>query len=88
MHGKAVNTELQPTRTINSILTSTPLGKAFASVTTDESNRIGKLSNAAYMLANEEMPFTKYPAGYTALEYDYAQCEFSNWSDRGLCKPL
>ena len=37
MHGKAVNMELQPTRTLNSILTSTPLGKAFASVTTDES---------------------------------------------------
>ena len=32
MHSKAVNMELQPTRTINSILTSTPLGKAFASV--------------------------------------------------------
>ena len=58
MHGKAVNMEL-PTRTINSILTSTPLGKAFASVTVDESNRVGKLFDAAYMLAKEEMPFTK-----------------------------
>ena len=27
MHGKAVNMELQSTRTVNSILTSTPLGK-------------------------------------------------------------
>ena len=62
MHDKAVNMELQPTRTINSILTSTPLGKAFASVTTDESNRVGKLFDAAYMLDKEEMPFTKYPA--------------------------
>ena len=49
MHGKAVNMELQPTRTINSILTSTPLGKAFACVTTDESTRVGKLFDAAYM---------------------------------------
>ena len=56
MHGKAVNMELKPTRTINSILTSTPLGKAFVSVTTDESNRVGKLFD---MLAKEEMPFTK-----------------------------
>ena len=31
MHGKAVNMERQPTRMINSILKSTPLGKAFAS---------------------------------------------------------
>ena len=34
MHGEAVNMERQPTRTINSILKSTPLGKAFASATT------------------------------------------------------
>ncbi|KAL5457233.1 hypothetical protein EMCRGX_G034478 [Ephydatia muelleri] len=62
MHGKAVNMELQPTRTIKSILTSTPLGKAFASVTTEEWNRIVKLFDATYILAKEEMPFTKYPA--------------------------
>eukprot|EP00731_Ephydatia_muelleri_P037733 Em0549g2a len=43
-------------------LTSTPLGKAFASVTTEESNRVVKLFDVAYMLAKEEMPFTKYPA--------------------------
>ena len=47
-HGKAVNMELQPTRTIKSILTSTPLGKAFASVTTEEWNRIVKLFDATY----------------------------------------
>ena len=62
MHGKAVKMELQPTRTIKSMLTSTPLGKAFASVTTEESNRFVKLFDVAYMLAKEEMPFTKYPA--------------------------
>ena len=64
MHSKTVNMELQPTRTINSILKSTPFGKAFASATTEESSRVGKLGlfDAAYMLAKEEMPFTKYPA--------------------------
>ena len=44
------------------ILTYTPLGKVFASVTTEEWNRIVKLFDATYMLAKEEMPFTKYPA--------------------------
>ena len=62
MHGKAVNMELQPTRTINSILKSNPLRKAFASATTEESSRVGKLFDVAYMLAKKEIPFTKYPA--------------------------
>ena len=33
--------------------------KTFVSVTTDESNHVGKLFNTAYMEAKEQMPFTK-----------------------------
>ena len=40
MHGKAVNMELQPTRTIKSILTSTLLGKAFTSVGVESHRQI------------------------------------------------
>ena len=52
----------QPTRTIDSILKSTPLGKAVATATSEETQRVEKLMDDAYMLAKEELPFTKYPA--------------------------
>ena len=46
MHGKAVNMELQPTLEDQLYL---DFHSAFASVTTDESNRVVKSFDAAYM---------------------------------------
>lgn len=62
MHSKAVNMERQPTQTISSILKSTPLGKAFGAATTEETDRVTKLFDIAYLLVKEEMPFTKFSA--------------------------
>ena len=48
MHGKAVNMKWQPT--INEIYSSMPLGRAFASASLEEINRVSKLFDIAYML--------------------------------------
>lgn len=60
MHKKAVNMERQ--LSINEIYQSTPLARAFSSATSEEVSRVSKLFEIAYMLAKEEMPFTKYCA--------------------------
>ena len=59
---KAVSLERQPTRTINEILRSTPFGRAVASASSEEKDRVSRLFEVAYMISREEMPFTKFPA--------------------------
>eukprot|EP00117_Sycon_ciliatum_P045916 scpid98535/ scgid32949/ len=61
MHSKALNMERAPTKTLTQIFKSTPLGKAMATASSEEPVRLGKLFDVAYMIAKEEMPFTKYP---------------------------
>ena len=60
MHAKAVNMEQKPTAA--EICRSTPLGRAFAMASQDQTACVCKLFEVAYMLAKEEIPFTKYPA--------------------------
>ena len=60
IHAKAINMDRQPT--ISEIYRSTPLGRAFASANSEETGRVSKLFEIAYMLAKEELPFTKYCA--------------------------
>ena len=64
IHKKAVSLERQPTRTINEILRSTPIGRAVASASSEEKDRvmISRLFEVAYMISREETPFTKFPA--------------------------
>ena len=63
IHKKAVSLERQPTRTINEILRSTPIGRAVASASrSSEKERVSGLFEVAYMILREEMPFTKFPA--------------------------
>ena len=62
IHKKAVSLERQPTRTINEILRSTPIGRAVASASSNEKDRVSRLFEVAYMISREEMPFTKFPA--------------------------
>ena len=60
IHKKAVFLERQPTRTINEILRSTPIGRAVASASSEEKDRISRLFEVAYMISREEMPFTSF----------------------------
>ena len=62
IHKKAVSLERQPTRTINEILRNTPIGRAVASASSEEKDRVSRLCEVAYMISREEMPFTKFPA--------------------------
>ena len=62
IHKKAVSLERQPTRTINEILRSTPIGRAVASASSVEKDRVSRLFEVAHMISREEMPFTKFPA--------------------------
>ena len=59
---KAVSLERQPTRTINETLRSTPIGRAVASASSEQKDRVSRLFDMAYMISREEMPFTKFPA--------------------------
>ena len=61
IHKKAVSLERQPTRTINEILRSTPIGRAVALASSEEKDRASRLFEVAYMIS-KEMPFTKFPA--------------------------
>ena len=62
IHKKAVSLERQPTRTINEILRSTPIGRAVASASSEEKDRVSRLFEVAYMISREETPLTKFPA--------------------------
>ena len=62
IHKKAVSLERQSTRRINEILRSTPIGRAVASASSKEKDRVSRLFEVAYMFSREEMPFTKFPA--------------------------
>lgn len=62
MHTKAMDMEQRPSQTLSGIMKTTPLGKAFASASSEEIRRIGKLFEISYVLAKEELPFRKYPA--------------------------
>ena len=59
MHAKAINLERKPTAV--EIYCSTSLGRALATSSQDQRARVCKLFEVAYMLAKEEIPFTKYP---------------------------
>ncbi len=61
MHSKAVNLERKPA-TLTDIDKLTPLGRAFSSGQQEERAHVCKLLEIAYMIAMEEIPFTKYPA--------------------------
>ena len=58
IHKKAISLERQPTRTINEILRSTPIGRAIACASSEEKDRVSRLFEVAYMISREEMPFT------------------------------
>ena len=72
-HKKGVSLEQQPMRTINEILRSTPIGRAVASASSEEKDRVSRLFEVAYLISREEMPFTKFPA----------IVELDNW--HGVC---
>ena len=61
IHKKAFSLERQPTRTINEILRSTPVGTGVASASSEEKDRVSRLLEVVYMIS-KEMPFTKFPA--------------------------
>ena len=61
IHKKAVSLERQPTRTINELLRSMPIGRAIASASSEEKDRVRRLFEVKYMISREEMPFTKFP---------------------------
>lgn len=69
MHSKAVNLERKPA-TLTDIYKSTPLGRAFSSGQQEERAHVRKLLEIAYMIAKEEIPFTKYP---TIMELEKRQ---------------
>ena len=62
IHKKAFSLERQPTRTINEILRSTPVGTGVASASFEEKDRVSRLLEVVYMISREEMPFTKFPS--------------------------
>ena len=62
IHKKAVSLERQLARTINEILRSTPIGRAVASASSEEKDRVSRLVQVAYIISREELPFTKFPA--------------------------
>lgn len=59
MHAMAVNLERKPT--VMEIYRSTPLGRALATASQEQTAHVCKLFEVAYMSAKEEIPFTKYP---------------------------
>ncbi len=63
MHGHAVNFEKNPgPLSLDAIYKSTPLGRAFASASATEMETVGRLMEIAYMVAIEELPFSKFQA--------------------------
>lgn len=43
------------------VFTSTPIGRAVSTASSEAQERVGRLVDSSYMLAKEELPFTKYP---------------------------
>ena len=62
IHCKACDMERRPLMTLSAIYSSTPLGKAITGATSQEVQRLSKLFDIAYVVAKEEMPFSKYPS--------------------------
>ena len=61
MHKKAVDIYKRP-KTMEDLYRSTPIGRALAGASAEEMQRVSKLFDIAYMLAKEELPFSKYPS--------------------------
>ena len=61
MHSKAVTLTRKPKMALHEIYKSTPIGRAMAGASAEEMTRLSKLFDLAYVIAKEEMPFTKYP---------------------------
>lgn len=61
MHRKACDLERRPAITLSQIYSTTPIGRAMASASSEEVKRVSKLFDIAYVVAREELPFTKYP---------------------------
>ncbi|XP_071854674.1 uncharacterized protein [Apostichopus japonicus] len=62
MHVKAIALSRGVKRTLSEIYSSTPLGKAFKKSNSDEESRVSKLIEISYMVAKEELPFSKFPS--------------------------
>lgn len=67
MHIKAIGLSRGQKRTLSDIYSSTPLGRAFKKSNSDEESRVSKLVEITYMLAKEEIPFSKFPS-YCKME--------------------
>ena len=61
MHCKAINIWKKP-QSVEDIYKSTPIGRAMSSASNEEKTRVSKLVDLVYVVANQEMPFSKYPA--------------------------
>ena len=61
MHARAVSLSHQP-KSRDEIFRATPIGRAIAGASREEMARVSKLFDLAYVLAKEELPFSKYPA--------------------------
>ena len=85
IHKKAVSLERQPTRTMNEILRSTPIGRAVASASSEEKDRVSRLFEVAYMISREEMPFTKFPA-IMELEKRHGVCLGEKYQTEHKCQ--
>ena len=59
-HARAVDIERKPT--VTEIYRYTPIGRALARSSQEQTTRVCKLFEVTYMLAKEEIPFAKYPA--------------------------
>ena len=61
MHKKALSISKRP-RTMEDLYRSTPIGRALACASEEEMLRVSKLVDVAYVVAKEELPFSKFPA--------------------------
>ena len=61
MHTRAVNMS-RKLKTRNDIFRATPIGRALAGASGTKMARVSKLIDLAYVIAKEELPFTKYEA--------------------------
>ena len=65
MHTKAINLAKKPISL--DIFKSTPIGRALSSASSEEKARVAKLIDLAYVIAKEELPFSKY-SSFVELE--------------------
>ena len=59
MHQRAIALTNRP-KNLEAIFKTTPIGKAFSNANNEEFTRVSKLIDIAYLIAKEEMPFTKF----------------------------